>query len=189
MKLGIIIGSVRESRVSQHIAEAIAKRAEARDGVEVSMLDLKTYNLPVFNEAISPKYNPDRKPEGAAKEWLDALAGVDALVIVSPEYNRSVSGALKNALDYIAYEVSHKPVALASHGSYSGAYALTNLRTIVPELGGVTIPLFISLPYGQFDAEGNFSGDQQEFDSHTDNVLEELHKYSDALEVVRKNSN
>lgn len=186
MKLGIITGSMREGRVSGHIASVVVERAKSVDGVEVVELDLKELNLPFFDEAISPKYNPDRSVTGPAKTWLDALADVDAVVVVSPEYNRSISGVLKNAFDFIAHEVKHKPFGLVSHGSYGGAYALSQLRTIVPELGGVTIPRFVSIPYGRFDADGNMNEGSEETKSHIDGLLEELRAYSDALADLRK---
>lgn len=185
MKLGIIVGSVRQGRVSHHLANIIAERARQREGVEVQMLDLMELNLPMFDEPISPKYNPDRQVETPAKDWLEALAQVDALVVVSPEYNRSLPGALKNAFDFIAHEVSHKPFGLVSHGSYNGGFTLDHLRTIVPELGGVTIPRFVGLPFGSFDGEGNYSGSLDDLHSQLDAQLEELAKYSAALVAVR----
>lgn len=185
MKVGIITGSLRQERVTNHISAAVVEHAKGMDGVEVVEIDLKQYDLPHFNEAISPKYNPDRTATGVVKEWLDTLASVDALVIVSPEYNRSIPGSLKNAFDYIAYEISHKPVALVTHGSFSGAFSHDHLRTIVPELGGVTIPRFLAVPYGSFDSEGGFSGDREGFDSQAKALLEQLQQYSDALIDLR----
>ena len=185
MKLAVITGSIRQGRVTHGLAQDISKRAAELGGVEVTNVDLKDLDLPFFDEAISPKFNPDRKTEGAVKQWLDALATADAYVLVSPEYNKSIPGALKNAIDFIAYEVSNKPVALASHGSSNGGYSLGQLRIIVSELGGVTIPRFIGLPYGSYDSEGNFSGDVESHQGQIDGLLTQLKQYSDALASVR----
>lgn len=185
MKLAVITGSVRQSRVSNHLAEAIVDRAEQMDGVEVSHIDLKDLDLPMFDEPISPKYNQNRETTGAVKQWLDALSDADGYVIVSPEYNKSISGALKNAFDYIAHEVKHKPFGLASHGSANGAYAIANLRVIVPELGGVSTPRFIGLPYASYDADGNYSGDAGERDQQIDGLVSQVRDYADALADLR----
>ncbi len=186
MKLGIITGSLRHGRITSHIAQAITARAEQRDGVEIRQLDLMELNLPMFDEAISPKFNPARVTTGAVKQWLDTLADVDAIVVVSPEYNKSIPGALKNAFDFIAHEVNDKPFAIASHGSSSGAFAIAQLRVIVPELGGITIPRVLSLPYASYDSDGNYSGDAEARDKHIDGVLVQLQQYSDALVAVRQ---
>ena len=185
MKLGIIIGSTREGRISHHFAQAVADSANKMDEVAAEVMDLRDYDLPIFNEAISPKYNPDRRVSGGVRQWLDGLSEQDAYVVVSPEYNRSISGALKNALDYIAHEVDNKPFALISHGSFNGGFALAELRVVVPELGGVTIPGMIGMPYGSFDGEGNFTGDADNFGERITGLLSELKKYSDALFGMR----
>ncbi len=185
MKLGIIIGSIREGRSSQHLAALVEKQANNLDGVETTVLDLRDFNLPMFNEAISPKYNPNRRTNTEGKKWLDALSAQDAFVIVSPEYNRAVPGVLKNAFDYIAHEVNDKPFALISHGSYNGGFTLANLRVMVPELGGISIPAMIGIPYGQFDEKGTYIGDESTLTGRIDSQLADLRRYSEALMSVR----
>ncbi len=61
--------------------------------------------MPFFNEPISPRYNPERKTDATAQKWLDKLAEFEAYVFVTPEYNHSVPGPLKNALDYVGLSV------------------------------------------------------------------------------------
>ncbi len=185
MKLGIIIGSIREGRSSQYLAALVEKQANNLDGVETTVLDLRDFNLPMFNEAISPKYNPNRRTNTEGKKWLDALSAQDAFVIVSPEYNRAVPGVLKNAFDYIAHEVSDKPFALISHGSYNGGFTLANLRVMVPELGGISIPAMIGIQYGQFDEKGTYIGDESTLTGRIDSQLADLRRYSEALMSVR----
>lgn len=182
MKIGIIVGSVRNGRVSGHIADWVRKKAKELEDTEAELIDLRTFNLPIFDEDISPKYNPDRKPVGVVKSWLDELAGQDAYVIVSPEYNRSIPGVLKNAFDHVAYEMANKPAALVSHGSYKGAFAISHLRTILPELGVITVPAFIGLPYGSFDTNGTPQNDLGQFDKPLADMLDSLKKYSVAIQ-------
>jgi NAD(P)H-dependent FMN reductase len=137
-KIGIIIGSTRNGRVTDRLATWVAE--EVKKGADVEVVDLKDYQLPFFEEAISPRYNPERAPEGAVKKWLEKVAELDGYVLVTPEYNRATSGVLKNALDFLAYEMEQKPVALVGHGTTGGAQAVGNLRNALPGVGAVTIP-------------------------------------------------
>lgn len=140
MKVQIIIGSTRPGRQTDKLANWVAKRASTIAGLEIETIDLKDYDLPLFNEAGSPQYTPDRNPKGVVKEWLDKLAEADGYILVSPEYNRSTSAVLKNAIDYIAYEWDKKPVTIVAHGSTGGAQAIGNLRNIIPAALGLSLP-------------------------------------------------
>jgi NAD(P)H-dependent FMN reductase len=143
-KIAVIIGSTREGRQTDKLAKWAAK--EVGNKAEVTLLDLRDYPLPFINEAISPRYNPNRQPEPATKKWLETLAPFDAYVIVTPEYNRSMPGVLKNAIDVIGHEMDDKPVALIAHGSTGGAQSVATLRIALPAVGVITIPqaLFFS---------------------------------------------
>jgi NAD(P)H-dependent FMN reductase len=123
MKLAVITGATRPGRQTIKQSQWIVKTAEKLDGVEVEHIDLKDYPLPFFNEAISPRYNPDRKPEPAVQKWLDKIGQSDAYIFVTPEYNHSIPGELKNVFDFITWELKRKPTAVASHGSYGGVRA------------------------------------------------------------------
>jgi NAD(P)H-dependent FMN reductase len=121
MKVQIIIGATREGRISDRLAKWVAKEAESLDSTEVELVDLRDYPMPLFNEAVSPQYSPDRQPKPGVKKWLDKVAEADAYVLVTPEYNRSYPAVLKNAIDYLDFQMAKKPVALVAHGSTGGA--------------------------------------------------------------------
>lgn len=141
MKVQVLLGSIRPDRASDRVAKWVASEAEkVLDGADIEIVDLKDYTLPLFDEDASPQYNPNRKPEGVVKKWLDKLNQADAFIIVSPEYNRSIPGPMKNALDYVDFQLAKKPVALVTHGSVGGAYALANYRVALPQLLAVTVP-------------------------------------------------
>lgn len=162
MKLGIIIGSTREGRATDRAATWVAAAASKLESVEVEVLDLREYDLPFFNEAISPQYNPDRKPEGVVKQWLDKLAEKDAFIVVTPEYNRTLPAVLKNAFDYVAYELEKKPIALVAHGSTGGAQAVHTLRAVTAGTLAVSVPRAVYIPTMAgmaFDEAGNLSAD------------------------------
>ena len=137
-KIAVIVGSTREGRVTDRLATWVAN--EIQKVAEVEVVDLKDHSLPFFEEAVSPRYNPERAPEGEVKKWLDKVSEFDGYVLVTPEYNRATSGVLKNALDFLDYQMEQKPVALVGHGTTGGAQAVGNLRNALPGVGAVTVP-------------------------------------------------
>lgn len=190
MKLGVIIGSVRQQRTSEKMAKWITATAKLVTDMDVEIIDLREFDLPFFDEPISPQFNPNRAPKGRVKQWLDVLAKQDAFVLVTPEYNRSIPGVLKNALDFVAHELAKKPIAIASHGSSNGAQAVAQLRGILPGLQAITVPAFLGLPSSELqhiDDEGAYdSGSTEVFTGLLKNVLSEIQWYGEALLAARK---
>lgn len=189
-KIGIIIGSVREGRVTENLSKWVA--AEVSKVAEVEILDLRDYPLPFLNEPVSPRMNADRVPTPEVKKWLDKIAACDGYVITTPEYNRSIPGVLKNALDMLGTEADNKPAALVAHGSTGGAQAVATLRITLPGNGIVTIPtaLFFRDHVGQsIDEEGVLKAELHEGPYSPQNQLVVLANaivtYADALKSVR----
>ena len=192
MKLQIIIGSTRPGRVSERIARWVANEVNALTGAEAELLDLADYPLPFFNEAVSPQYNPNRTPEDITRRWLEKLAEADGYVLVTPEYNRSYSAVLKNALDYVDFQLARKPVALVAHGSTGGAQAVGHLRGVLPGLLAVTVPkaTFITGRAGEMiDESGKLNAEAQAHPygpaAALKATLEDLKWYADALAAAR----
>ena len=137
-KIAVVIGSTRQGRQSHKLAAWVA--ANLKDQADVEVLDLRDFPIPFIDEAISPRYNPERKTDEQTQKWLDAMAPFDGYVLVTPEYNRSTSAVLKNAIDVLGHEIDDKPVALVAHGSTGGAQAVASLRMAVPGVGAITLP-------------------------------------------------
>lgn len=188
-KIAVIIGSTRQGRQSDRLAKWVAKNMQGKSSVEV--LDLRDFPIPFLDEAISPRYNPERKPDEQTKKWLDKVAEFDGYVAVTPEYNRTTSAVLKNAIDVLDYQMENKPVALVAHGTSGGAQAVASLRMAFPGVGAVTIPqaLFFSDRLAESISE---DGDlKQEIanrpygpQSVLEAQIESLVKYVDALKVL-----
>lgn len=190
MKLAVIIGSVRQGRVTDRLAKWAAE--EAKKYAEVEILDLKDYPIPFFDEAVSPRYNPNRNPIPAVKKWLDKVAEFDGYVVVTPEYNRSTSSVLKNAIDFLDYQMEKKPVALVGHGSSGGAQAIANLRMAFPGVGAVTIPtalFFTQRPGELLDEQGTLAEEvkTQPYGPHValETQVQSLIWYAEALKQAR----
>lgn len=189
-KIAIIVGSTRQGRQSHRLAKWVANHLGKKADVEV--LDLIDYPMPFLDEAISPRYNPDRKPEPTTKKWLDKVAGFDGYVIVTPEYNRAPSAVLKNAIDVLGHEIDDKPVALVAHGVTGGAQAVASLRIALPGVGAVTIPqaLFFSDRLAEsIDEDGELAKEiaERPFGPQVQlgMQIESLLWYADALKTAR----
>lgn len=193
MKLQVIVGSTRDDRVTDRIAAWVATEARNLPDTTVEIVDLKDYPMAFFDEAISPQYNPSRTPKPEVKKWLDKLAEADAYVLVTPEYNRSTSAVLKNALDYIDFQFSRKPVAIVAHGSTGGAQAVAQLRGILPGVLAVSVPqatFFLGRAAEAIDETGEMQAEmkQNPYGPHAalKRMLDETKWYSDALAAARK---
>jgi len=124
----VIVGSTREGRFSDKAAAWIAGEIKKQKGVTVEVLDLRDYDMPFFNESVSPSYKQEPYKNKVVAKFTKKIEEGDAFVIVTPEYNRGTSGVLKNALDWVYQEWNNKPVAFMSYGSVGGARAVEQLR-------------------------------------------------------------
>jgi NAD(P)H-dependent FMN reductase len=189
-KIAVVIGATREGRASDKLANWTAK--EVAKHAETEVVDLRDYPMPFFDETISPRYNPERQPVAEVKKWLDKVAEFDGYVLVTPEYNRSTSAVLKNAIDVLDYQMDGKPVALVAHGSTGGAQAVASLRMALPGVGALTLPqaLFFTDQVGAaIDDDGvlkaelaeNPYGPQANLVTQTETLV----KYAQALKPLR----
>ena len=192
MKIQIIIGSVRQGRATPLVAKWVRQTAKKVWGekVDLEVVDISDYDLAPFDEAMSPKYNPDRQVVGDVKAWLDKLSEADGYVFVTPEYNHSLPGTFKNHLDYIANETDKKAVAIVAHGSVGGARATEHLRNIASELGLVSTPMAVNIT-GMIGAgevindDGTLVREDSGAQGVLESTLEQLAWYSEALKNAR----
>ncbi len=191
MKLAVIVGSTRVNRRSLKEGKWVLAYAKSMKDVDAKLVDLADYPMPFFNEPISPRFNNERQIDPGAKKWLEEVESYDAYVFVTPEYNHSVPGELKNAIDYITWEIDRKPAAVVSHGTVGGARAIMHLKEILSESRAVVIPTqvtFMGVSEG-LDEEGNLSQDilagHYNPEVSLKAMLEELKWYSDALSTAR----
>ncbi len=191
MRLIIVIGSTRPGRLSERVAKWVEAEAKNLSDIEVELVDLADYPLPFMNEPISPRYNPNRQLDEAIKHWTTKVASGDAYVFVTPEYNHSIPGVLKNAIDYLTWEMVKKPATVVSHGTVGGARATMHLKEILSESRATIIPTAVALPRAgeSLSENGQLSqglrampyGPQVALES----MLEELYWYAKALAAAR----
>lgn len=193
MKLAVIVGTTRQGRKTLQQAKWVFNTAKQIEGIDAELVDLKDYPMPFFDEPVSPRYNPDRQIDPAVKPWLVKLEEFDAYIFVTAEYNHSIPGVLKNAIDYITWEIQRKPVGIVSHGAAGGARAQIQLKIILSESKAVPIPITSPLAMAgmsdKIDEEGNLAEELKTApygpQSALDDMLAELKWYSDALAAAR----
>ncbi len=127
-KVGYLIGSLAKASINRKLAKALVRLAPP----ELVMSEIPFRDLPLY----SYDYDADFPP--AAKAFKDAIAAVDAVLFVTPEYNRSIPGGLKNAIDwasrpYGTNSFTGKPTAVigTSPGAIGTAVAQQNLRSVL----------------------------------------------------------
>ena len=132
LKIAIIIGSTRPGRRAEPVAQWVHSLASARTDAAFEVVDLKDFNLPLLDEPQPPSRG--HYTQEHTKAWSAKIAGFDGFVFVTPEYNHSTSGALKNANDFLANEWVNKAAGFVSYGSTGGTRAVEHLRLIMGEL-------------------------------------------------------
>lgn len=132
INIGIILGSTRPNRNGEQVARWVLDNASRRADATFELVDLRDYPLPHLDEPLPPslgQYQGDH-----TKAWAAKIGSFDGFVVVTPEYNHSTSGVLKNALDYLYAEWNNKAVGFVSYGAVGGARAVEHLRLVVAEL-------------------------------------------------------
>ncbi len=147
-RIALIVGSTRKVRFADLPAAWIKAQAEARGDLDIEVVDLRDYHMPLFDEMASNAYVPTQDP--VAQGWQKKLADFDGYIFVVAEYNHSITGALKNALDQAYVEWARKPMGAIAYGSMGGARALEHLRMIAVELQMVPVRNAVHIGGGDF---------------------------------------
>lgn len=169
IKLVAFAGSLRKDSWNKKLVKVAA--AGARDaGAEVDFLDLAEYPMPIFDEDLEASEGIPKH----AKAFKEILKSRHGFLISSPEYNSSISAALKNAIDWASRpEPNEAPLAAfsgkiaglmgASPGNLGGLRGLVTLRMILGNIQVTVVPdqFALSKANEAFDAEGNLIDEKQ----------------------------
>jgi len=151
--LPVLYGTVREPRHSLKVARFVLQRLTLRPDVETRLFDPR--DLP-FGNLVQREWEMDPAPE-AVSAFVQEMGRADGFVVVTPEYNYGIPGALKNLLDHVYDEWNRKPFGIVTAGGVSGGLrAADQLRQVVSGLGAVVVPVHVSVPFVQesFDEDG-----------------------------------
>ena len=110
---------------------------KARTDAEFEFVDIADFKLPLLDEPVPPSMG--QYTHEHTKTWAKKIASFDGYVFVTPEYNHGISGALKNAIDYLYREWNNKAAGFVSYGSANGVRAVEHLRLVMAELMVATV--------------------------------------------------
>lgn len=184
IRIGIIVGSTRPGRRCRTVAEWVWEKASTRDDAVFQIVDLADIDLPHLSEpnpaAMGPNYE-----HRYTREWAERIASCDGFIFVTPEYNHSIPGVLKNAIDHLYVEWHNKAAGFVSYGLAGGVRAVEHLRQIAAELQiadvrqQVALSLFTDFENGETFLPG------QHHEATLGEMVDQLTSWAGALKTLR----
>ena len=183
LKIAIIVGSTRPGRKAKDVADWVLEKAAGRPAADYELVDLLDWPLPMLSEPFPPSFGAS--PNEVTNKWAAKIAEYDGYVFVTPEYNRSTSAVLKNAIDHVYTEWNNKSVGFVSYGSVGGARAVEHLRGMAGELqlADVRHQLSFSL-FADFESFKTFTPGPQ-FEALAPPFFDQIEAWAGALKVLR----
>ncbi|CQR58173.1 NAD(P)H-dependent oxidoreductase [Paenibacillus sonchi] len=176
LNIGIILGSTRQGRLSPQVGEWVKGIADQRGDANYEIVDIADFKLPLLGEADASEQ---------AGRWNDKLNALDGFVFIVAEYNHSITGALKNALDYAREAWNNKAAGIVSYGSVGGARAAEHLRGILGELSIADVRIHPALSlFTDFENGQTFKPAELHL-TNVNGMLDQVVAWSGALKTLR----
>ena len=191
VNIKVILGSTRQERFSEKPGNWILGELQKRSDVSAELLDLREYQLPFFDEPVSPSYKQEEYKHEAVERWRNKVKEADGFIVIAPEYNHGYPAVLKNAFDYVYPEWNNKPVGFISYGSAMGARSVEQLRGVAVELQMAPIRNAIHMPYDVVVAGGKGTPEAEIFAPYAERatgLIDQLLWWAKALKEARQKS-
>jgi NAD(P)H-dependent FMN reductase len=186
-KIAIIISTTRATRFGEKPAKWIYDIAAQRSDMSVELVDLRDYPMPFFDEVASNAWVPSKNE--IALRWQKKVAEFDGYIFVVAEYNRGISGVLKNAIDCAYNEWNKKTAAYVGYGSVGGARAVEQLRLICVELQMAPMRIGVHIQGADFMAvwqQGKDINELTYLQPNAKDMLDQLVWWTNALKTARE---
>src|SRR5260370_35306200 len=184
LKIAIIMGSPRPGRTGEAVPKWVYEIAQKGTDAEFELVDIKDFTLPLRDEPVPPIMGQYSKPH--TKVWAAKIGSFASYVFVTPEYNHGISGALKNAIDFLFAEWNNKAAGFVSYGGASGERAVEQLRLVLAEVQMATVRLQVLLSmYTDFENFSVFKPDSRKETSVND-MPDQLIAWGRALKMLRE---
>jgi NAD(P)H-dependent FMN reductase len=144
-RIAVILGSTRPGRRGEPVARWVIDQARKRADAEFELVDLADYPLPHLDEPLPPSMGQYQNAH--TRNWAATIGRFDGFVFVTPEYNHSTSGVLKNAIDFLYAEWNNKAMGVVSYGVVGGARAAEHLRLVAGELQMADVRTNVTLSF------------------------------------------
>ena len=177
LNIGIILGSTRQGRVSPQVGEWVKGIADKRGDANYEIVDIADFNLPFLGTT-------DGSEPGIA-QWNTKLAELDGFVFIVQEYNHSITGALKNAIDFAREAWYNKAAGIVSYGSTGGARAAEHLRGILAEQKVADVRTHPTLSLFTDFENGSVFKPAELHLTNVNAMLDEVNQWSGALKTIR----
>jgi NAD(P)H-dependent FMN reductase len=186
LRIAIIMGTTRPNRKSEQVARWVYDIASRRNDAEYELVDLRDYDLPLFDEPNPPSLR--RYTHEHTQIWSEKIAAYDGYIFVTGEYNHSIPAVLKNAIDYLYYEWHNKPAGFVSYGSAGGARAVEQLRQVMGEIHVTDVRQQV-LFFSPYDFE-NYSvlRPKENHEKMLNAMLDNLIAWAEVLKPLREDS-
>ncbi|MEV0719900.1 NAD(P)H-dependent oxidoreductase [Asanoa sp. NPDC050611] len=183
INVAVVLASTRPGRKGKPVADWVLKHATQRRDAHFELVDLAEVNLPHLDEPVPPAAG--RYVHDHTKSWAATVAGYDGFVFVTPEYNHSYPGVLKNALDRVYAEWNNKAAAFVSYGVDGGVRAVEALRPVMASLRLADVGSQVALSmFHDFTEFTEFTPGEHQATSLT-GTLDQLTAWSTALASLR----
>ncbi len=162
MKIAVFVGSIREGRTGITIGQWAIEQLEARnDGHEYLLIDILEQDLNP-NTAVPPRMVANGEyADPKTLAWAELIGGVDAFIFVTPEYNASVPGPMKDAYDLLYAEWTGKPIGFIGYGSDAARTAVSHWNDIVGRVGMTIVPAQAEFTFEEHFPEYVFTPGEQ----------------------------
>ena len=183
-RIAVILGSTRPGRRGDQVAHWVMDQARHRTDAQFELIDLVDYPLPHLDEPLPP--NMGHYQNTHTQDWAATICRFDGFVFVTPEYNHSTSGVLKNAIDYLYAEWNNKAMGVVSYGATGGTRAAEHLRLIAGELQMADVRTNVALSlftdFTDFTELAHVAHQSEALDGLLDQVI----AWSEALAPLRQ---
>ena len=189
LKIGLIVGSTRPNRFADIPVPWLVEGASARRDLQLTVLDLRDFQLPFLNEPASPMATGGVFTEPAAQAWCKSVGEFDAFVALVAEYNHGPTAVLKNAFDSALIEWYRKPIAFVGYGGVGAARAIEALRGVVIELQMAPIRHEVNIsmePFLGILQKGRSLNDYQYLVQSREVMFDHLVWWAEALKAARQ---
>ena len=177
LNIGIILGSTREGRLSPQVGEWVKSLGDKRKDANYEIVDIADFNLPFLGTT-------DGSEPGIAS-WNEKLNSLDGFIFITQEYNHSITGVLKNALDLAREAWNNKAAGIVSYGSVGGARAAEHLRGIFGELAIADVRTHPALSLFTDFENGQTFKPAEMHEGTVNEMLSQLVSWTTALRTVR----
>ena len=182
-RIGMILGSTRPNRRGEQVAHWALELAVKHGDAEFELVDLRDFPLPHLDEGVPPSFGQYQNEH--TLQWAKKIASFDGFVIITPEYNHSTSGVLKNALDYLFAEWNNKAVGFISYGAHGGVRAVEHLRVMAGELMMADVRAQVVLNFAtEFENHRHFKPGEYQVPALT-TMLDQVIAWSETLAPLR----